>query len=60
MFDDDLEPRKPKKTLKNLEPMSIDELNAYINDMKEEIARTEAEINRKKSHMTAASSLFKK
>lgn len=60
MFDDDLEPRKPKKTLKNLEPMSIDELNAYINDMKEEIARTEAEITRKKSHMTAASSLFKK
>ena len=60
MFDDlDLAPLKPKKVLKNLEPMSLDELGEYINGLKEEIQRAELEIARKKTHMTAASSLFK-
>lgn len=58
MFDD-LEPLKPKKVLKNLDPLSIDELKNYIDELKEEIKRTELEIARKTSHMTAASSLFK-
>ena len=40
--------------------MSLDELEAYIGEMKEEIERAELEITRKKSHMNAASSLFKK
>ncbi len=59
MFDDDLEPQKKPKTLKNLEPMSLDELNFYIQEMKEEIIRTEEEIKRKQVHMEAASSIFK-
>lgn len=59
MFDDDLAPRKPKKTLKNLEPLSLDELADYITEMKEEIQRAELEITRKKAHMNAASTLFK-
>lgn len=59
MFDDDLEPQKQSKPLKNLEPMSLDELNLYIQEMKEEILRAEGEIERKKAHMDAASSIFK-
>jgi uncharacterized small protein (DUF1192 family) len=59
MFDDDLEPRKPKKVLKKLEPLSLDELADYISEMNEEIQRAELEISRKKAHMNAASTLFK-
>jgi len=59
MFDDELEPQKQSKPLTNLEPMSIDELNKYIDEMKAEILRTEQEISRKKAHMDAASSIFK-
>lgn len=59
MFDDELEPQKQSAKLKNLEPMSLDELRRYIAEMKEEIERAEAEIVRKKAHMDAASSVFK-
>ena len=59
MFDD-LEPRKKPPVLKNLEPMSVDELTAYVAEMKEEIIRVEAEISKKKNYATAASSFFKK
>lgn len=59
MFDDELEPQKQSPKLKNLEPMSLDELQHYITEMQEEIKRAEAEIVRKKAHMDAASSVFK-
>ena len=59
MFDDDLEPQKRAKPVKNLEPMSFDELAEYIEEMKQEITRAEAEITRKKAHMAAAASIFK-
>lgn len=59
MFDDDL-PAKPKAVLKNLAPMSLDELEGYIADMEKEIGRTREEIARKKAHQDAASSFFKK
>ena len=49
MFDDDLEHPKQLTTLKNLEPMSLDELSLYIEELKEEIIRTEQEILRKKN-----------
>ena len=58
MFDDDLEPQKQLENIKNLEPMSLDELQNYIQEMKDEIIRTEEEIKRKKAHMDAASSVF--
>ncbi|MDD3019664.1 MAG: DUF1192 domain-containing protein [Alphaproteobacteria bacterium] len=59
MFDDDI-PRKIKSgSVKNLEPMSLDDLKAYIDDLAAEIERTKVEINRKSAHMNAASSLFK-
>ena len=59
MFDDDLEHPKQLTTLKNLEPMSLDELSLYIEELKEEIIRTEQEILRKKVSIEAASSVFK-
>ncbi|HPD82359.1 MAG: DUF1192 domain-containing protein [Alphaproteobacteria bacterium] len=59
MFDDDLEPKKQLNIVKNLEPMSLDELTHYIQELKDEIVRTEAEIVRKKAYLDAASSVFK-
>lgn len=59
MFDDDNEPLKKTPQVKNLEPMSVDELHNYIKEMKEEIIRVEDEIKRKEAHMDAASSIFK-
>lgn len=59
MFDPELEPRKQPAKLKNLEPMSVDELALYVEEMKAEITRAEAEIAKKKAYATAASSFFK-
>lgn len=59
MFDDENEPRKKQTTVKNLEPLSVDELQAYIEEMKAEIIRVEEDIARKQAHMDAASSIFK-
>lgn len=60
MFDDDLDPKKKPAKFKNLEPMSVDELADYVTSLKEEIARAEAEIARKKAYAQAASSFFKR
>lgn len=59
MFDDDLEPQKRQAQQVNLEPMSLDELHKYIDELKAEIVRAEGEIERKKAHMDSASSIFK-
>lgn len=59
MFDDDLEPRKQKPAPKNLDNHSIEELEAYIVELKEEIARAENEIKKKQAHRDAASTFFK-
>ena len=56
---EDLEPQKKKPTLRNLDPLSIEELHAYIAEMKEEIARVEAKIAAKQAHLSAAAGLFK-
>lgn len=59
MFDDDLDPRKAKKTLKSLDSYSIDELKEYIVNLQAEIQRAEQEIVKKEAHRNAASSFFK-
>ncbi|MBM3533541.1 MAG: DUF1192 domain-containing protein [Alphaproteobacteria bacterium] len=56
---DDLDPRVPKKTKKNLEPMAVAELEEYIEALKTEIARAEAQIAAKKSQQKGAAELFK-
>ena len=59
MFDDDLDPKKKPQKLKDLSTMSVDELMEYVALMQAEIARTEAEIAKKKAYASAASSFFK-
>lgn len=59
MFDEELPGKKPA-VVKNLEPMSVDELRAYIVDLKAEIARVEADIAKKQAHKSAADFFFKK
>lgn len=58
--DDDLDPKHKRLKPRNLDNLSIDDLKTYINDMKAEIARVEADILKKEAHKNAISGLFKK
>jgi uncharacterized small protein (DUF1192 family) len=60
MLIDDIEPRSPPAKPKPLDPLSVDELYAYVAALKGEIARAEAEIAAKQAHLNAASALFEK
>lgn len=62
---DDLFPNKPGDPLvelgkQDLDPMSIEELQARIETLRAEIARVETHMKRAKSHRSAAEELFKK
>lgn len=62
---DDLFPSKPGDPLvelakQDLDPMSIEELEARVEALKAEIARVEAHMHRAQSHRSAAEELFKK
>lgn len=59
MFEDDNQPKNQPKKPRNLDPLSIDELEDYIDALKDEIKRVENEITKKKAHKDAASSIFK-
>lgn len=56
---DELEPRKQKPQPRNLDVLSIEELNDYIEEMRAEIKRVEEKIAAKKAHMSAAADIFK-
>jgi len=56
---DDL-PRNAPKPKRDLDPMSVDELHAYIAEMQAEIERVRAEIEKKETYRTGVESLFKK
>ena len=43
-----------------LDTLGIDELRAYIGELREEIARVEADIERKQGHRSAADAFFKR
>jgi uncharacterized small protein (DUF1192 family) len=43
-----------------LDSLGIEELRSYIDELRTEIARVEADIGRKGSHRTAADAFFKK
>ena len=62
---DDLFPSKPEDPLaalakQDLDPLSIDELQARIEALKAEIARVEAHRDAASKHRSAAEELFKK
>lgn len=56
---EDSDPKTKKPKLRNLDPLGVEELQNYIAELREEIARVEADIARKKKHLSAAESLFK-
>jgi uncharacterized small protein (DUF1192 family) len=56
---EELEPKKQKPQPRNLDVLSIEELNNYIAEMRTEIARVEEKIAAKKAHIDAAAGLFK-
>ncbi len=57
---DDLEPLKKKPKPRDLDTLSIEELNDYIADMESEIGRVRDKIKAKTSHSAAAAALFRK
>lgn len=60
MEDEDL-PRRTRRLEKlPLDLLGVVELNEYIAELREEIARVEADIGRKQSHRAAADAFFRK
>jgi len=57
---DDLDPPRPKTALRDLQPMSIQELEDYISSLEEEIARADAMIAKKQAHKNGVEGLFGK
>ena len=62
---EDLFPSKPDDPLvalgkQDLDPLSIEELQARVETLKAEIARVEAHMERAQTHRSAAEELFKK
>ena len=60
MDEDDLLPRTKQPAKKNLAPMSIAELDAYIAELEEEIVRVRADIHSKRAQRGGADALFKR
>jgi uncharacterized small protein (DUF1192 family) len=59
--DDDAPPRKRIRLEKLvLDTLSIEELRDYIAELQAEIARVEADIERKQSHRNAADAFFRR
>ncbi|MCB9982220.1 MAG: DUF1192 domain-containing protein [Rhodospirillales bacterium] len=59
MFDDDLPKPKTAEFPRNLENMSVSELEDYITELKAEISKAEGDITKKKASAEAADSIFK-
>lgn len=58
---DDLPERRPSRlTILPLDGLGVDELHAYIAELRTEIARCEAMISRKQDHRGAAEQFFAK
>ena len=62
MARDDDEPPVKRRRLEPLllDSLGIEELHLYIDELKTEIARVEADIGRKNNHRSAADAFFKR
>jgi uncharacterized small protein (DUF1192 family) len=62
MARDDEEPMTKRRRLEPLllDSLGIEEMRGYIEELRSEIARVEADISRKSSHRSAADAFFKK
>jgi uncharacterized small protein (DUF1192 family) len=58
--EEDLEPRKKVSKKRDLAPLAIADLESYIVELEEEIARTRNEIAAKRKQRGGAESLFKR
>ena len=58
--EEELRPRAPAGVTRELKTLSIAELEAYVADLRGEIARVEAEIVRRRDVRGAADALFRK
>jgi uncharacterized small protein (DUF1192 family) len=58
ILDDDLDPKTKKAKLRVLDNMSVPELKEYVEQLKNEIIRVEADIQKKEKHKAAADALF--
>lgn len=60
--DEDLPRRTPPAglPLRNLAPLSVDELNAYIQELEQEILRVRHDIAAKQQHRSGAESIFRR
>ncbi len=57
---EDLEPRKQPPKPRDLSGWSVDDLNAYIDNLQAEIARAREMIGAKQGHRAAADAFFTK
>jgi len=57
--DDDTDPKTKKQKPRSLDNMSVPELRGYIEQLKAEIVRVEAEAQKKEKHKAAADAFFK-
>ena len=60
MDPEDLEPRKKQSQPKDLDAMGLDELEAYLEDLKVEAQRVTAKIESKRAYLSGADALFKR
>ena len=58
--DDDLDPKTKRIKPRPLDNMSVPDLRDYVAQMKEEIARVEADIAKKEKHRAGLDALFGK
>jgi len=58
MNPDDLDPARPSTKPRDLQPLSVHELEDYIASLRDEIARAEAMIAQKQAHKNDIDSLF--
>ncbi len=60
MDEEELRPRAPAGVRRELKTLSVDELQAYVAELRGEAARVEAEIQRRRDVRGAADALFRK
>lgn len=58
-LDDENDPKTKKPKSRNLDDLSIDDLQEYITDLEGEISRVKSEIEKKKASKAAADAFFK-
>ena len=60
MDEQDLTPRKAPAKLRDLDSLSIEELEEYIAELETEIRRVRADVDRKQRHREGVEGLFKR